>query len=61
VKANLMIEQAKSILESHDILDGRDYIISLQGPTVILTIEGKTKITPQIIDELIPTGIGVML
>lgn len=55
------IEQAKTILESHGILDGRDYIISLQGPTVILTIEGKNKISPQIINELIPTGVGLIL
>jgi hypothetical protein len=55
------IDQIKEILQNHNIMEGVDYIISLQGPTVIPTIQGKTKITPQVIDDLIPTGAGIML
>lgn len=55
------IDRIKEILQKHNITEGVDYIISLQGPTVIPTIQGKVKITPQVIDDLIPTGTGIML
>ena len=42
------LNQAKTLLESHDILEGTDYIFSLQGPTVITTMQGSPKITPEI-------------
>jgi hypothetical protein len=45
---SLIIKQAKTLLEAHDILDGPDYVISLQGPTIIPTIQGDLKITPQL-------------
>jgi hypothetical protein len=43
-----IISQVKALLAGYDILEGQDYIFSLQGPTVIPTIQGTTKITPQI-------------
>lgn len=55
------INEATIILKDHNIMEGQDYIISLQGPTIIPTIQGKQKITPIIIDSLIPTGIDIML
>ena len=42
------LKQVKQLLEAHDILEGTDYIFSLQGPTVITTIQGTPKITPQL-------------
>jgi hypothetical protein len=42
------LKQVKTLLEAHDILEGPDYIFSLQGPTVIPTIQGTSKITPQL-------------
>lgn len=45
----LILKQVKTLLEDHDILEGSDYIFSLQGPTVIPTIQGTPKITPQLI------------
>ena len=44
----LILKQVKQLLEDHDILEGQDYILSLQGPTVIPTIQGTPKITPQL-------------
>lgn len=44
----LLLKQVKALLAGYDILEGQDYIFSLQGPTVIPTIQGTTKITPQI-------------
>lgn len=55
------INEAISILKDHNIMEGQDYIISLQGPTIIPTMKGTPKITPQVIDSLIPIGIGIML
>mgnify|MGYP007077656468 CR=1 FL=1 len=43
-----IISQVKALLAGYDIIEGQDYIFSLQGPTVIPTIQGTTKITPQI-------------
>jgi hypothetical protein len=45
---SLIIKQAKTLLKAHDILDGTDYVISLQGHTIIPTIQGGLKITPQL-------------
>jgi hypothetical protein len=43
-----IISQVKALLAGYDIIEGQDYIFSLQGPTVIPTIKGTSKITPQI-------------
>lgn len=43
-----ILKEVKTLLEAHDILEGSDYIFSLQGPTVIPTIQGTPKITHQI-------------
>lgn len=43
-----IIKEVKTLLEAHDILEGPDYIFSLQGPTVIPTIQGTHKITFQL-------------
>lgn len=42
------LKQVKTLLEAHDILEGPDYIFSLQGPTLIPTQQGTPKITPQL-------------
>ena len=55
----LILKQVKSLLEGYDILEGQDYIFSLQGPTVIPTIQGTPKITPEI--ERILKGLNVLL
>ena len=55
----LLLKQVKSLLEGYDILEGQDYIFSLQGPTVIPTIQGTHKITPEI--ERILKGLNVLL
>jgi hypothetical protein len=47
-----LLKQVKSLLAGYDILEGTDYIFSLQGPTVIPTIQGTPKITPQLIGIL---------
>jgi hypothetical protein len=44
----LLLKQVNALLAGYDILEGQDYIFSLQGPTVIPTIQGTAKITPQI-------------
>ena len=54
-----ILKQVKSLLEGYDILEGQDYVFSLQGPTVIPTIQGTPKITPQI--ERILKGLNVIL
>ena len=46
------LEVIKDILEVKGILEGQDYIFSLQGPTVITTLQGASKITPEIRREL---------
>lgn len=53
------INKAINILKDNNILEGQDYIISLQGPTIIPTIQGKPKITPNIIRKL--TDIDIMI
>ena len=54
-----LLKQVKSLLAGYDILEGTDYIFSLQGPTVIPTRQGTTKITPEI--ETILKGLNVIL
>ena len=56
---SLILKQVKSLLAGYDILEGPDYIFSLQGPTVIPTIQGTPKITPEI--EKILNGLNVIL
>lgn len=46
------LEVIKDILEVKGILEGQDYIFSLQGPTVITTMQGAPKITPEIREAL---------
>ena len=55
----LILKQVKSLLAGYDILEGQDYIFSLQGPTVIPTHQGTLKITPEI--ENILKGLNVIL
>ena len=47
-----MISKARKALEAHQIFEGDDYVISLQGPSVILTISGDDKMTKEIKDEI---------
>jgi hypothetical protein len=49
---NQMISKARKALEVHQILEGEDYIVSLQGPSVILTISGGEKMTDEIKEEI---------
>ena len=51
-----IIKDVKTLLEAHNIIDGPDYLISLQGPTVILTVLGTSKMTPEIKDLIKDTG-----
>lgn len=39
------LETLKSLLKEAGILEGRDYILSLQGPTIIGTVEGSEKLS----------------
>jgi hypothetical protein len=55
----LQLKQVKSLLAGYDILEGPDYIFSLQGPTVIPTLQGTPKITPEI--KTILKGLKVIL
>jgi hypothetical protein len=54
-----LLNQVKTLLAGYDILEGTDYIFSLQGPTVILTLQGTPKITPEI--KTILKGLNVIL
>ena len=54
-----ILKQVKTLLEGYDILEGQDYVFSLQGPTVILSIQGTLKITPEI--KKILKGLNVIL
>ena len=56
---SLILKQVKTLLAGYDILEGQDYIFSLQGPTVIPTIQGTTKITPEI--KSILKGLNMIL
>ena len=47
-----MIGKARKALETHQILEGTDYVISLQGPSVVLTISGGEKMTDEIKEEI---------
>jgi hypothetical protein len=46
------LKSIKDLLEAQGILEGEDYIFSLQGPTVITTSKGAPKITPEIRRDL---------
>lgn len=37
------LEKTRSLLEEAGIVEGKDYIFSLQGPTVIVTVAGYKK------------------
>jgi len=41
-----ILETLRSLLEEAGIIEGKDYILSLQGPTVIGTVGGYKKSGP---------------
>lgn len=47
-----MIGKARKALEAHGILEGEHYVVSLQGPSFILTISGDEKMTKTIKEEV---------
>ena len=54
-----LIEKGKNILSDAGFAY-MDYITSLQGPTFIMTIEGRKKLTPEIQKELRELGIQIL-
>ena len=38
------LEKTRSILQEDGIMEGKDYLFSLQGPTVIGTVGGNSKL-----------------
>lgn len=53
------IEKGKNILRDNG-LDSMDYIVSLQGPTFIFTVEGKKKLTMHAEMQLENLGIKLL-
>jgi hypothetical protein len=47
-----VIGKVRTHLTTVGIEEGSDYVISLQGPTIIPTMEGSEKITDQIREEI---------
>lgn len=54
-----LIEKGKNILSDNGFAY-MDYITSLQGPTFIMTTEGRKKLTPEIKKELRELGIQIL-
>jgi ABC-type transport system substrate-binding protein len=54
-----IINQAKDLLAKEGF-GQQDYVISLQGPTVILAITGQSKMTPEIQKDLEEIGMIVL-
>jgi len=54
-----LIEKGKNILSDAGFAY-MDYITSLQGPTFIMTTEGRKKLTPEIRKELRELGIQIL-
>jgi hypothetical protein len=57
-----VIERAEKILKDFGCTNGRDYVMSLQGPTIIFAITGKEKFEndPILRAEIINTGIEIL-
>jgi len=53
---HLIIGQVRTFLSSVGIQEGADYLISLQGPTVIPTEVGSEKLTESISEEVKKLG-----
>ena len=53
---HFIIGQVRTFLSSVGIEEGADYLISLQGPTVIPTMVGSEKLTESITDEVKKLG-----
>jgi hypothetical protein len=53
---HLIIGKVRTYLSSVGIEEGPDYLISLQGPTVIPTMVGSEKLTESISDEVKKLG-----
>ncbi len=53
---HLIIGQVRTFLSTVGIEEGPDYLISLQGPTVIPTMIGLEKLTESISDEVKKLG-----
>lgn len=57
-----VIEKAEKILKDFGCTSGRDYVMSLQGPTIIFAITGKEKFEndPILRAEIMHTGIKIL-
>jgi len=53
---HFVIGQVRTFLSTVDMEEGADYVISLQGPTVIPTEVGSEKLTESIADEVKKLG-----
>ena len=53
------LERGKNILQDNGFVY-MDYIVSLQGPTLIFTTEGRKKLTSEIRQELTALGIKIL-
>jgi ABC-type transport system substrate-binding protein len=56
---NEIINKAETLLKEKGFTQA-DYVISLQGPTIILTESGQIMMTPGIQKELTETGIKTL-
>lgn len=56
---NRTIEMGKNLLRENGF-DYQDYIVSLEGPTLIFTEEGRKKLTTKIRQEIKGLGIKIL-
>ena len=54
-----IIQQTETILKNNGFVQ-MDYIVSLQGPTLILATSGEKKITDSIREEVKKTGMQIL-
>ena len=54
-----IIQQTETILKNNGFVQ-TDYIVSLQGPTLILATSGEKKITDSIREEVKKTGMQIL-
>jgi hypothetical protein len=55
----LIIEESNKFLKSYGFTQ-QDYIVSLQGPTIILSISGTQKMNEKLKEELLNIGMIIL-
>lgn len=50
----------EKVLANWNLEGGRDYILSLQGPTIILSMAGQEKMTPERREEVEELGMVIL-